>query len=197
MFADRKSALWVCIGCFVLIGTLFFGCADVGDVTGPADSAKALDQAIAAPTGISLLRYTPVEGLAKTVRGDTDVVGLFEPGEDLKLKLGQDSVLSMMLKIGKDALSEEEEISMALPDPGTVMVEFGPGGTTFLEPVKWTVESIAIDVAPEDVDDLLCFYLKADGTVVFVDGEAVLVGNKLTLTCWINHFSRYAWGSAP
>jgi hypothetical protein len=198
MFCDRNATRWMFLGCLVLAGMVLFGCADIGDITGPSDSAKVLDQPIVPPAGLNLLRYAPVEGLAKTVVGDIDVEGLFEPGEDLKLKLGEVSTLAMMLKIGKDALSEETKICMALPAPGTVMGEFGPHGTTFLEPVKWTVESIVIDVAPEDVDNLQCLYWNPDiEDWEPVGGEAVLDGNKLTLTCWIDHFSRYAWGSAP
>ena len=197
MFCDRNAMRWMFLGCLVLAGMVFFGCADVGDITGPSDSAKVLEQPITPPAGLNLLRYAPAEGLAKTVGGDTDVEGLFEPGEDLKLQLGEVSTLSMKLKIGKDALSEETVISMALPAPGTVMGEFGPHGTTFLNPVKLIIESMAIDVAPEDVDDVRCYYWNQNDEWELIGGVPTFDGEKLTLTCWIDHFSRYAWGSAP
>ena len=197
MFRDGKATRLMFLGCLVLAGMVLFGCADVGDVTGPSDSAKVSDQAIVAPAGLNLLQYAPVEGLAKPVGGDTNVEGIFEPGKNLKLKLGGVSTISMKLEIGKDALSEETKISMALPAPGTVMAEFGPHGTTFLKPVKLTIESIAIDVAPEVVDDLQCYYWNQDGEWELIGGEAAFDGEKLTLTCWIDHFSRYAWGSIP
>ena len=194
MFRDRNATRtrWMFLGCLVLAGMLLFGCADVGDITGPSESAKLLG---VPPAGLNLLRYAPDEGLAKPVGHDADV---FEPGEVLKLKIGRVSSISMKLEIGKDALSAPTPITMSLPVPGEVMVEFGPRGTTFLKPIKWTVESIAIDVAPEDVDEIQCYYWdEVEEDWVSMGGDVVLNGNKFVLTCWLDHFSRYAWGSAP
>lgn len=205
MLSNRRSIVGVSISCLALIVTVFSGCADFGDITGPERQTEAVDQAkyeqpsIAPPAGLNWLRYAPTEGLAKTVRGDTSVEGFFKPGEDLTLILGETSEIFMRLEIPGDALDKETVISMSLPEPGSVMMDlgaegvFGPSGLEFLKPVKWTIKSNSIDINPEKVEDLGCYCWEEEWKDV-EDSEAELNGRKLLiLTCWIKHFSRYAW----
>ncbi|MCK4416580.1 MAG: hypothetical protein KAV99_00245 [Candidatus Latescibacteria bacterium] len=204
MFGSRKSILGVSIGCLALVVMVFFGCADFSDVTGPTDTAveqaKHEQPSIAPPAGLNWLQYTPTEGLAKTIiiKGDTNVEGLFEPGKDLTLALGKLSTISMKLEIDGNALKKETLISMALPEPGTVMMDLGavfaPSGLKFRKPVKWTVESKTITVDPKDVENLQCYHWNEKNKKwKLIGGEVKLVGNKLILICWIDGFSRYAW----
>ena len=204
MLNNRRPILGACIAFLALVVMVFFGCADFGDVTGPERQTEAVDQAkyeqpsIASPAGLNWLQYAPTEGLAKKIKGDTDVEGLFKPGEDLTLALGQLPTISMKLEINGNALKKETLISMSLPEPGTVIMDlgavFGPSGLKFRKPVKWTVESKSIDVDPNEVDNLQCYCLnEKTGKWKSIGGEAKLVGNKLILICWIDHFSRYAW----
>ena len=103
-----------------------------------------------------------------------------------KLKLNMYS-----MKIPKNSLSDDTEISMCESWPGIVAVDLGPEGLVFNNPVEFKISYKGLDLGDMNEEDLTIYFVDHE-TNTWIDTNAEVDTKKKTVTTWMDHFSRYA-----
>lgn len=170
MSSMAKKLTVVLIGVFA-IGFVAAGCGKLALPSSPRSGVKS----------IRFLRYPD------NVLGCDCVEKMIKARKGGKLKLNK----IYSLKIPKNALSGDTEISMCESWPGIVAVDLNPEGLEFNKPVEFKISYKGLDLGDMNEEDLTIYFIDYE-TNMWIDTNAEVDTKKKTVTALIDHFSRYA-----